>query len=195
MQVNGSPVVTVATLAGALCSTTEVRFLDLGDGTVLDCNTGKQWLKDADCIPSAPWVDDCEPPCIPETIFTRISLLNSGFDYDCEDYVPGTYSNWRVPEITEMCSAWTGPSLSPCPAGAASDSLIDSGYSSPAVTNAYGDGQWMQENAFVDVQTVNYWSNTPFTAISAFFANFDLGNVAPAARSNVYRVWPVRSGQ
>ena len=88
-----------------------------------------------------------------------------------------------------------GPSLTPCPAGAAANSLIDSAYSGPSVTNASGDGQWMQDNAFVDVQTVNYWSNTPFTGASAFFASFDLGNVAPAAKSNVYRVWPVQSGQ
>jgi hypothetical protein len=59
LQVNGAAVVTTATLAGGvgaqLCLAVDYRYVDLGDGTVLDCNTGKMWLKDADCLGTGTW--------------------------------------------------------------------------------------------------------------------------------------------
>jgi hypothetical protein len=50
LQVNGAPVVTTATLSAAIgarmcLALDEYRYIDLGDGTVRDCNTGRIWLR------------------------------------------------------------------------------------------------------------------------------------------------------
>ena len=96
MQVNGSPVLTEATL-GATCLGR--RWLDQGNGTVLDCNTRMIWLKDANCLGQAPWT----PPGVlfPTTVFTKVEELNSGTDFGCSGYTAGTYADWEVPTISE----------------------------------------------------------------------------------------------
>lgn len=187
MQVNGSPVVTVATLAGALCATTEVRFLDLGDGTVLDCNTGRQWLKDASCLGLWPYEDGSDP-----NIFDKISDLNGGTDFGCAGYAPGTYTDWELPEISDLCSAPTV--LEVCPGGSAADSIVDSSTGPPAVPNAAGDGVWTEEDAFVGVQSDYYWSATNISGGFAWAVSFDDALVIDENKTYLRNILPVRGG-
>jgi len=182
LQVNGSPVVTVATMAGALCSSLDLRYLDQGDGTVLDCNTGLIWLKDANCFDSRQWV---QAEADAAGLADGVCGLTDGSS-------PG---DWRQPTIQEFCSAWSGSDLFPCPSGAASDSLIDSSVGPPTVVNARGDGVWSPGDAFVGVTTgLLYWSSTTVgsNAWDVWLLDGSVGNVD----KNFYRVvWPVRSGQ
>ena len=200
LQVNGSAVVTVATLAGALCSTTEVRFLDLGDGTVLDCNTGKMWLKDASCLGQGSWDDSGT------SVFTKVADLNDtgvGSDFGCTDYTDGTYADWEVPEMTDLCGLWDGScefERTCCTAseGIAGTFVVESGADGPAVGNAAGDGQWSPEDAFVGVGMSNfYWSSTTAAGLSnkAWSMLLRYGYPYQQTRSGEQYVWPVRSAQ
>ena len=69
--------------------------------------------------------------------------------------------DWRQPTIQELCSAWSGSTLFPCPASAASGSLVDSSVGPPTVVNAKGDAVWSEGDAFAGVpSTRRYWSAT-----------------------------------
>jgi hypothetical protein len=80
------------------------RFDDLDNGTVLDKLTGLIWLKDANCLGSRPWAG----------ALAAIDDLNAGEFRRCLSYTPGTFTNWRLPNVKEL------------------QSLIDFGQSSPA---------------------------------------------------------------
>ena len=157
---------------------------------MLDCNTGKMWLKDASCLGPWPYEDGGNP-----NIFEMVTDLNNGTDFGCADYTAGTYTDWEVPTISELCSA--GASVQPCPAGNASDSLVDSSVpGSPKVVNAQGDAGWTTDgDAFVGVQSGNYWSATEINTGSAW--NVDLGNgdVNSTLKGFFLYVWLVRVGQ
>lgn len=192
LQVNGSAVVTVATLAGALCGTTEVRFLDLGNGTVLDCNTGKIWLKNATCLGTGTWDSSAGPG----SVQAKVADLNSGTDFSCSGYTPGTYTDWEVPKMTDLCGMWDG-TCSGTSCCTASKGIIDTSFPGPTVPNAAGDGQWSPDDAFVGVQAGIYWSATEFgDAINAWYANLHDGEANFWDKSaQFFRVWPVRGGQ
>lgn len=193
LQVNGSAVVTVATLAGALCSMTEVRFLDQGDGTVLDCNTGKMWLKDASCLGLGPWDD---PPYT--SVFALVADLNDlgvGSDFGCEDYTEGTYTDWEVPAMEDLCGLWIVGSCAGTNCCTASAGLVDTAFSAPTVGNAAGDGQWAADDAFVAVQSNIYWSATEQDATHAYRVDLFNGSVSYGLTDYPRFVWPVRGGQ
>ena len=188
LQVNGSSVVTVATLAGALCSTTELRFLDQGDGTVLDCNTGNIWLKDTCCFGELPYDDGVNP-----NIFTKLAELNAGLDLGCNDYQPGTHSDWQIPDIADYCSA--GAVVQTCPAANAGDSLVDSTLD-PALPNAAGDGPVALDDAFAPLpitsNLVDTWSANSVFGTSAWYVAFKGGNVNFQGQQLIGCVVPVR---
>src|SRR5205085_247574 len=43
--------------AAGPCGDKSKRYFDCGNGTVTDSMTGLIWLKDPNCLPSAPWED------------------------------------------------------------------------------------------------------------------------------------------
>ena len=192
LQVNGSAVVTVATLAGALCSATEVRFLDQGDGTVLDCNTGKIWLKDASCVGEGPW--DGTIPFDSGSAQARVADLNSGMDFNCSDYTAGTYTDWEIPAMTDLCGLWSGSCSGPS-CCTASMGIVDTSFSNPTVANARDDGQWIAEDAFVGVLPSDHWSAAELDANNAWFVFLFNGEVGTSTKTDFDRVWPVRGGQ
>ena len=183
LQVNGSAVVTVATLAGAICSTTELRYLDKGNGTVLDCNTGLIWLKNATCFSFGTWSE----------AQAYAAGLNNGECGLTDGSSPG---EWRLPTCSEFCSAWSEGTLHPCPPGAAWNSLVDSSVGPPVVVNATGDGVHTYEDPFVGMNQVFYWSATEINADVACLVSLSNGNVSLGQKElNILPAWPVRSGQ
>jgi hypothetical protein len=61
--------------AADLCWALTWRYVDLSDGTILDCNTGKQWLKDAGCLGNrfleevvGPEPEDARPSQVPQIL-------------------------------------------------------------------------------------------------------------------------------
>jgi hypothetical protein len=177
LQVNGAAVVTTPTLGAGLCLAVDYRYVDLGDGTVLDCNTEKIWLKDAACLGTGTWGTSSEGG----TVQKNVADLNGGTEWGCKDYIAGTYTDWEVPAMADLCGLWDG-SCTGTSCCTASQGIVDTSFSSPAVTNAAGDGPWMEEDAFV----------RPLFAWALNFAN---GNVYERVNGNTYYVMPVRSGQ
>ena len=196
LQVNGAAVVTTATLAAAfgvqLCLTVDYRYVDLIDGTVLDCNTGKMWLKDASCLGQGTWDDTGT------SIFTLVADLNNtaeGLDFGCTDYTEGTYTDWEVPAMTDLCGLWSGTCFGTNLCCAASAGLVDRSFLNPAVGNAAGDGQWAADDAFVGVQSSAYWSASEYDDSRSFDVSLSGSYLAPSGKTNNKYVWPVRKVQ
>lgn len=80
------------------------RFIDMGNGTIVDMLTGLSWLKDAGCFSGQTW----------ENALLEIGALNSG-SRACSGYTAGTFSDWRLPNVREYASLWhygeSGPAL------------------------------------------------------------------------------------
>lgn len=72
------------------------RFVDNGDGTILDRLTGLVWLKDANCLgATADWQ---------QALTWVVVTLNFSPGTDCTDYAPRTYRDWRLPNVKELLS-------------------------------------------------------------------------------------------
>lgn len=176
------------------------RFVDNGDGTVRDTNTGLIWLKDADCLE----LTDGERHNYTEWPEAKMAVaaLASG---TCGLRDGSKAGDWRLPKIEEFCSAWVGEVLNPCPASAASTSLIDSSLGErPYVPNAAGRGIWTDGNAFhnllwgagEDRYSWTFWSATGWDPTHAWAANLNSGTVDRGCSGGcLFNVWPVRSGQ
>lgn len=188
LQVNGSPVVTIATLTPFVTAALRCpdgvgfRYFDQGEGTILDCNTGLIWLKDANCFGERTWAN----------AQADAASLASGFCGLTDGSVVGA---WRQPTLSELCSAPL-PFHQVCPAGAGSNSLADSSVGPPTVVNAKGDAVWSEGDAFFGVQSDSYWSsfeNTVFFA--AWGVNLGNGFVVSLGKLGTNFVWPVRDAQ
>lgn len=195
LLVNGSAVVTTATFLTAQCAAQGVglRFWDRGDGTVLDCNTGLIWLRDASCA-SLPGTDASGQAASWGFALLAAESLEDG---TCGLSDGSQQGDWHVPELDEFCGLWDGSCAS---SGAvcctASMGIVDGSYSVPAVANAHADGQWMEGDAFVGVLPMNtYWSSTPLDADEAWYMQTQFGQVDTNFKASGGWVWPVRPGQ
>ena len=141
------------------------RFTDNTDGTVTDNLTGLMWLQDAGCPTTAPmlwqpaldWVDSLNTTSIA-----------------CTNYIPMTYTDWRLPNILELIS------------------LVDFGQSSPALPLGH---------PFLNVTNGFYYSSTTSVVdpTAAWAINLDAGDPSDGAPNGkttfLDHVWPVRGGQ
>ena len=175
-------------LSGGQCEGFPVsgrRWLDRGDGTVRDCNTGKIWLKDADCLPETTW-DGIVP--------SAIASLNAGTDFGCAEYTPGAYIDWEAPAMTDLCGLWDG-SCTGTTCCTASQGVVDTTVSgSPKVANGTGDSRWTPGNVFVGVRSNEYWSATDAASGTAWAINLGSGSVHEEFHSFYLHNWAVRGG-
>jgi hypothetical protein len=119
------------------------RFHDIGDGTVVDKLTGLIWLKDAECLGLHYW----------DPALAAVGALNAGTDFSCVDYTPGTFTDWRLPNIKEL------------------QSLVHFGFGAPALSNAEGTAKWTEGDAFSHVQGgIFYWSSTSVSGLPTLYA-------------------------
>lgn len=119
------------------------RFVDNGDGTVLDTRSGLVWLKDASCLGKAAYGD----------AHGIADSLGAGTHPACnltDASVPG---DWRLPTVA--CPTF-GTCAPPDVTGELA-SLFALGCT-PSVANTAGDGCWSEGNPFVGVQADMYWS-------------------------------------
>jgi hypothetical protein len=89
-------------------------------------------------------------------------------------------TDWRLPNIREL------------------HSLIDFGYSNPALSNAAGTAKWANNDPFTGVQSNNnYWSSTTYVlnTINALYVGLSGGTVNVSGKTSSNYVWPVRGGQ
>lgn len=174
------------------CLATGSRYLDRNDGTVRDCNTGLFWLKDATCADLPGTAADGRADWT--TAESAAAALADGTCGLTDGSSPG---DWRRPTPSEFCSAWSDSALG-CPTANALDSLIDSSLgSSPYVTNAQGDAQWSEGDAFVGVETSqHYWSDMESGLDTAWGGSLGDGWVYDSdIKTNHFFIWPVRGGQ
>ncbi len=90
-----------------------------------------------------------------------------------------TQGTWRLPTLREL------------------ETIIDSNYIRPALSNMAGTGKWSEGNTFWGVQSSYYWSATTHTGNSfyAWYVNFYDGFVSNSVKNFPCYVWPVRGGQ
>lgn len=102
----------------------------------------------------------------------------------CENLIYGGYSDWRLPNVKEL------------------ESLIDFGWSAPALCNTVGTGHWQDNNPFTGVSSgsaVYYWSSTKYAppVYWVWYVDLDSGlvEICHTPEEWTLRVWPVRGGQ
>jgi hypothetical protein len=147
------------------------RFTDNDDGTVTDNDSGLIWLKKTDCFEPQIWEEAMKSA-------SNLADKEDGAE-DCGLSDESTAGDWRLPTVHEL------------------QNLISYDYSYPALSNAKGDEQWKEGDAFSGVQTGNYWSSTAYVGGTgnAWFVYLGNGGVGYDDKANTAYVWPVRSGQ
>ena len=150
------------------------RFTANGDGTVTDSRTGLVWLGDASCaeLPKT----DGSGRAYGTTAVTAAAELADGVCGLVDGSRPG---DWRLPSRQEL------------------ESLLDLGFSDPALSNAAGAAKWAPGDPFEGVETTYYWTSTTLAADPTYVWCVDLfeGAVFYAYEVNYYYVWPVRGGR
>jgi len=148
-----------------LISAGEVRFNDLGNGTVQDSTTGLIWLKDANCLGRMVF----------DAANTAAASLASG---QCDLTDGSTAGDWRLPTNEEwqafINTNYTKPALS----NAAGTNKWSQG---DAFDNVQNYGYW---SSTTNVGTTNV----------AWYMGMSDGNVGYASKSYKDYVWPVRDG-
>ncbi|HEC85044.1 MAG: hypothetical protein DRR08_26650 [Candidatus Parabeggiatoa sp. nov. 2] len=143
------------------------RYLDNGNGTVTDQQTGLIWLKNANCFGSRQRWGKARQ---------KTAKLAQG---QCGLHDGSTEGMWRLPTKEEL------------------EAIIDKRYKSPVISNAAGTGKWRENDAFSGVQSFYYWSSTPDAdnANYAWRVYLNLGGASTSGKAYTYYVWPVRGGQ
>lgn len=154
--------------------TSTARFVDNGDGTVTDNETGLQWEKKDNACPGTHCVDDTytwsswrTPPYGPDgTAFTLfLPTLNAGGGF-------AGHTDWRLPTLGELQTI----KLAPYPCG-----------TSPCIDPVFGP-----------TAASDYWSSTTYfiaTSGSAWLVDFGNGNVGYGFENFDGSVRAVRGGQ
>ncbi|HKC95375.1 MAG TPA: DUF1566 domain-containing protein [Nitrospira sp.] len=156
--------------AAAPCVDKTKRYVDCGNGTVTDSETGLAWLKQSNCLSSADW----------EGAKKAVAGLKNG---DCMLTDGSSPGDWRLPTQKE----WE----------AAMDKALMLGCSGPTLTNDAGTGCMSAgPSSFTGVEADYYWSSTTLEGQDrAYFGDIDHGHLLNGAFTTSLRVWPVRGGQ
>jgi Protein of unknown function (DUF1566) len=156
------------------------RFTDQRDGTVKDNLTNLIWLKDASCDALGPngngtatWQQ--APDAANNLYDTRTPSTTD----DCGLSDHSVAGDWRLPNVKELLS------------------LIDFGFFAPALSNAAGTGIWTEGDAFLGVQSRDYWSSTTLadTPVYAWDVVLSVGSIVAVGKGGIFLVWPVRGGE
>jgi hypothetical protein len=147
------------------------RFTDNDDGTVTDNDSGLIWLKKADCFEPQIWEEAMKSA-------SNLADKEDGAE-DCGLSDESTVGDWRLPTVHEL------------------QNLISYDYSYPALSNAKGDEQWKEGDAFSGVQANFYWLSAAdaSNAYGAWYVYLGYGSVGIGSKAFTWYVWPVRGGQ
>ena len=170
-----------------------LRFVDNGDGTVLDTQTGLIWLKDASCV---------DIPLTPGHGMANWDDANAGAallaDGTCGLTDGSSPGDWRLPSLS--C-----PANNRCDIADAIGEFVDvlaPSCPAPFVLDAAGTGCWSEGDPFTGVRNAGmndtYWSSTAVagsqTAAWELRLRPDHRDVVWGSKNNVIYVWPVRDG-
>jgi hypothetical protein len=143
-------------------------YVDHGDGTITDCNTGLMWEKkvpggDASvtCLTDLHGVDSTCTFVQAAGVWIAAINAEGGGGY-------AGYNDWRVPNIREL------------------QSIVDYGRVAPTINPIFGP-----------TADIFYWSSTSFVALPpvAWNVDFLIGSVGFANEANSFRVRAVRGGR
>lgn len=150
-------------------------FVDCGNGTVADFQTGLVWLRNADCIGDVDWQTAVQ-------FAAGLSDL-TGVMQDCgltDGSAPG---EWRLPSIREFIRLTLSARNLSC---------------TPDLSNDAGDACWSEGpgSSFTGVSASQYWTaeiSMRYTDTRAFQWNLlPDGGWSLSDRNNLLKVWPVR---
>jgi hypothetical protein len=177
---NGASGATVMPADGPCFDNTN-RYVDCGNGTVTDTETGLIWLKQSDCLGAKDWAAANQ----------AAAALKSG---DCSSTANplsdgSSAGDWRLPTRDEWIATVADAKALGCTASAGKD---------PSLTNDAGTGCLSEgPPSFSGVASNFYWSSTSHgVAIHAWSMTLSSGFVLADAikEINALRVWPVRGG-
>src|SRR5215510_1163804 len=156
--------------AAAPCVDKTKRYVDCGNGTVTDSETGLVWLKQSNCLSSAGW----------DAAKKAAAGLKNG---DCMLTDGSSPGDWRLPTDKEWETTM--------------DKALMLGCSGPTLTNDAGTGCLSAgPTSFTGVEPDYYWSGTTLEGQErAYFGDIDHGHLLNGAFTTSLRVWPVRGGQ
>jgi len=156
--------------AAAPCVDKTKRYVDCGNGTVTDTETGLVWLKHSNCLSSADW----------EAGKKAVAGLKNG---DCMLTDGSSPGDWRLPTQKEWETSM--------------EKALALGCSGPTLTNDAGTGCITAgPSSFTGVEADYYWSGTTLEGQDrAYFGDIDHGHLLNGAFTTSLRVWPVRGGQ
>jgi hypothetical protein len=170
-----------ATSAGATCAA-GYRYQDLGNGTVLDCNTGLIWLQNAKCTDTS---NSITPDINGKLNWYDANIWVAGLKNGVCNLSDGSSAGtWRLPTKNEFMDMI--------------DFARQAGFSYPMLTNAQGSAQWTTNgDAFSNVQSNQYWTatTTTITSTNAYYVNVGSGWVTGPGKTNNLFIWPVRGVQ
>jgi len=156
--------------AAGPCGDKSKRYSDCGNGTVTDSVTGLIWLKDPNCLMSAPW-DDAKQ---------KVANLKNGDCMLTDGSAPG---DWRLPTNKEWEATMAPAKSMMC--------------SYPTLTD--DEGKACSKNgksSLTELESDYYWSSTPNEGSGRIFVgDLDHGNILSVDAPNGQRIWPVRGGQ
>jgi hypothetical protein len=159
--------------AAGRCWDNANRFVDCGNGTVTDTQTGLIWLKDLSCFPPIP-MDYASANNAAASLRSGMCGLTDG----------SAAGSWRLPTREE----WSGILKASCFTGGNLTLPDSSGYEcfNTSISTPWATG----------VRADNYWSSTTSADSrgAAYFASLFGSFVDYIARTNAYFVWPVRGG-
>lgn len=155
------------------------RFVDCGDGTIKDTETGLYWLKNANCLVRN-WADANKDAA--ELAHGQCGLTDGS--------LPG---DWRLPTLA--CPSGSSCSFSTPPTGEFA-TIFASSCPAPFILDTAGTGCWSEGNPFSGVQSSSYWSAATYAGNpnAAWYALLDIGFVSTFGKTFSLYVWPVRGG-
>lgn len=160
-----TPLLRDAAVGQADVALQQPRFVDNGDGTVVDRRTGLTWLKHADCFGTRAW----------EEAQSLAANVGEGLQCPGMELKDGSQpGDWRLPSIREIMTL----------------PMIE--YFNPALTNSKGTGKWKEGDPFFGVSSQYYWSSSRVDEESAWYMYLYNGVLGISRLTQRYSVWPVK---
>ena len=159
--------------------TTGNRFVDCGDGTIKDTETGLYWLKNAACF-QANWAD----------ANSAAADLAHGQCGLTDGSLPG---DWRLPTLGCPSGSLSCFFSSVPPTGEFA-SIVAASCPAPFILDSAGTGCWSEGDPFSGVQSDFYWSASSRSdgPVYAWGAFLDAGGAGTALKPESHFLWPVR---
>jgi len=183
----GDGVVALQTADASCADDSGDRYVDCGNGTVTDNDTGLVWLADADCLDgTVDWFTAME-------FVAGLSdkpATSAAAAHDCGLSDGSSPGEWRLPSVEEWEAMIADAVVLGC---------TFSGFGGPSITDDSGAQCWQEGpgNSFSGVVSSFYWSASTFVILPtyAWVVNLLGGGVSLGSKSSFFYVWPVRGGQ